>query len=302
MSAEHGGQNGMERQRDKQKAGETQRSTGAQCEECAGQQALKIMEALSGVDEELLERCMQEERGEPWNKGLLPRSVGSFWRARPWAAVLCLAAAGAAVLGGYGLSGGGPANLSGTSPDGEAGARGVPALEAEVDGEAGALAQDQLSGQEAGAGGGCFVEEEYSLEEARALEGLGDYIPGSLPEGYAFERAVLYSEEEGESLTVFWSRGKEQLTLKILRHDSDILQIGTEWADPVYAQEDLSLEAVEGSMALSSDTGGTDTGGTDILEGKFSVLYPEGYLVWFDGRGTAEEIWDMFCSIEGSTP
>ncbi len=171
-----------------------------------------------------------------------------------------------------------------------------------MDGEAGALAQDQLSGQEAGAGGGCSVEEEYSLEEARALEGLGDYIPGSLPEGYAFERAVLYSEEEGESLTVFWSRGKEQLTLKILRHDSDILQIGTEWADPVYAQEDLSLEAVEGSMALSSDTGGTDTGGTDILEGKFSVLYPEGYLVWFDGRGTAEEIWDMFCSIEGSTP
>ena len=70
----------------------------------------------------------------------------------------------------------------------------------------------------------------------------------------------------------------------------------------MYAQEDLSLEAVEGSMALSSDTGGTDTGGTDILEGKFSVLYPEGYLVWFDGRGTAEEIWDMFCSIEGSTP
>ena len=51
------------------------------------EQAIRLMEALSGVDEELLERC--EENGI-WAKAPVP-----LWRyAKSWAAVLCLAAVG----------------------------------------------------------------------------------------------------------------------------------------------------------------------------------------------------------------
>ena len=40
-----------------------------------------------------------------------------------------------------------------------------------------------------------------------------------------------------------------------------------------------------------------DAGDTDTPRGNFSVLYPDGVVVRFNGRGTAQEIWEMFCSM-----
>ena len=40
-----------------------------------------------------------------------------------------------------------------------------------------------------------------------------------------------------------------------------------------------------------------DSGDTATPRGNFKVLYPDGVLVSFNGRGTAQEIWDMFCSM-----
>ena len=62
---------------------------------------------------------------------------------------------------------------------------------------------------------------------------------------------------------------------------------------PVFAREDFSLEMIESRMISYSDSGDTDT-----PRGNFRVLGSGGVLVQFSGRGTAEEIWEMFCSME----
>jgi hypothetical protein len=61
---------------------------------------------------------------------------------------------------------------------------------------------------------------------------------------------------------------------------------------PIFREEDMSLEVVRARMKSVSDAGDTDT-----PRGDFSVLYDEGILVAFDGRGSAEEIWNMYLSI-----
>ena len=63
--------------------------------------------------------------------------------------------------------------------------------------------------------------------------------------------------------------------------------------DPTFAREDLTLEIIKSRMLSYSDSGDTDT-----PRGNFSVLCSDGVLVRFNGRGTAEEIWEMFCSME----
>lgn len=62
--------------------------------------------------------------------------------------------------------------------------------------------------------------------------------------------------------------------------------------DPVFAMEDLSLEVIRSRVVSYQDRGDTAT-----PRGNFRVLYPEGVLVRFNGRGTPEEIWEMFCSM-----
>ena len=65
--------------------------------------------------------------------------------------------------------------------------------------------------------------------------------------------------------------------------------------NPVCAWEDFSLEFVQKRMIAREDAGDTET-----PRGNFSVLYPDGVLVHFNGRGTAVEIWEMFGSMEAS--
>ena len=84
-------ENGMNREKE----------SGRQKEESSGSRkqefAYRIMEALSGVDEELLERSGVGIERTRNRKKTLP-----FWRTgRAWAAVLCLAVAGALGWGGY---------------------------------------------------------------------------------------------------------------------------------------------------------------------------------------------------------
>lgn len=66
------------------------------------------------------------------------------------------------------------------------------------------------------------------------------------------------------------------------------------FCNPVFASGDLSLDMVRGRMALQGEEGESD-----MPRGCFGVLYPDGALVSFDGFGTAEEIWEMFCTIGG---
>ena len=60
------------------------------------------------------------------------------------------------------------------------------------------------------------------------------------------------------------------------------------------AVKDFNLEIVKSRMKSYDDQGDTDT-----PRGNFSVLYEGGVLIRFSGRGTAEEIWEMFSSMGG---
>lgn len=325
--------------------------------------AMRIMDALSGVDEELLERC--EQSGQSCDR--YPRPL--WQQARAWAAVLCLAVVGAASFGGYRLMQDG--RMGSASGEGENMAYSLEMVERGVEDETvreeGAVQdtagleraeaqieegdeweeQRQESTTEAGqnknqsaagtedldSGRGTEAAEEAWMvdsdgcpplqaqklteTEARDTEELGSYIPTVLPKGYGFESASRNLERQEENLTLCWSRGMDSILLGIEKGDSlpDTVDISRAEAydvrlyeipygetvpeeyreifqDPVFAIEDMSLEVIK-SRVVSYD----DRGDTDTPRGNFKVLYPNGVLVRFNGRGTPEEIWEMFCSM-----
>lgn len=157
--------------------------------------------------------------------------------------------------------------------------------------------------------------------EARELAVLGDYVPGVLPTGYIWESGLFSAAtgQEAESIFLIWTKGMDSIELVIKPVDAEEVQL-TEitreetynvhlyeipyaqtlpeeyrsiFNDPVFRAEDLNLEVIEKRMKSFEDAGDTNT-----LRGHFSVLYEEGVLVRFTGRGTATEIWEMFVSIE----
>ena len=158
---------------------------------------------------------------------------------------------------------------------------------------------------------------EYSLQAAGQIEGLGEYVPETLPEGYKFESAYSNQDLDRENLTVSWSRGMDMILLHLEQTQGTVETVDVEkpeiyderlyevpygetvpeeyrqvFQDPVFALEDFSLEIVESRMKAYEDSGDAAT-----PRGNFKVLYPDGVLVSFNGRGTAQEIWDMFCSM-----
>ena len=169
---------------------------------------------------------------------------------------------------------------------------------------------------------GCqkFTYVTVSEAEARAHGQFGSYIPTNIPEGYGLEGAYVSGEGEVPGLMVSWSRGLDSIMVNITlpkeapatvdvtrteTYDEYLYEIPhTEtvpedyrevFQNPVCAWEDFSLEFVQKRMIAREDAGDTDT-----PRGNFSVLYPDGVLVHFNGRGTAVEIWEMFGSMEAS--
>lgn len=184
-------------------------------------------------------------------------------------------------------------------------------------------AEDSTGEQEAA---GCLAaSQRQKLTEAQARKSeLGAYVPKALPAGYILEEASRETGEEDsqtlQDLRLTWFRGLDSITIRITRDekreisvvDVDIPQtydlrlyeipltesVPREYWEsvnnPVFAAEDLSLEAIESRMI--SGTG--DSGDTDTPRGNFAVLHSDGVLVEFSGRGTAEEIWNMFEGLE----
>lgn len=155
-----------------------------------------------------------------------------------------------------------------------------------------------------------------TADEARQTDLLGSYVPTSLPAGYAFESA-RYDEASGR-LTIWWDKGVDNIMLSFEQVDSGSVEtvdiqkpetyderlyeipfgdaVPEEYRQvffaPVFAKDDFGLEIVR-SRVLSYNG---DSGDTSTPRGSFSVLY-DGVLVCFNGRGTPEEIWEMFASI-----
>ena len=158
---------------------------------------------------------------------------------------------------------------------------------------------------------------ELTEEQARATEGLGSYIPTNLPEGYIWETAkaaVNAGTGTCESLFLCWSKGMDSIMITISFVDpaditlTDITKKETydvslyeipyaetvpeeyrqSFDNPVFGAGNLSLELIKSRMKVVADSGDTDT-----PRGNFSIIYPEGILLDFNGDGTAEEIWEM---------
>lgn len=319
------------------------------------QEALKIMEALSGVDEELLERSEAAGSDGTAGKERHGSLTWGYWSRR--AAVFALIAVGAVSWGGYVLI-----NESETGSDGA-----TQFLSAESGQANGREAQSMQGNGSPGMSGGAAMDEiaqapdimpesyenvkqediegkrdyegvdslltsnaaesepcQPQLEmrkltegEARELETLGAYVPSTLPSGYAFESARY--DAERETLTLWWSRGMDSVMLSVRQaggvetvdvtrpelYDERLYEIpygesvpqeyGETFRSPVFSKDDFSLEIVRSRVISYSG----DSGDTSAPMGSFAVLYDDGVLVRFSGRGTPEQIWEMFATIPG---
>ncbi len=167
---------------------------------------------------------------------------------------------------------------------------------------------------------GCIVDyrENITLKEAKEVEGLGEYVPDKIPEGYVLESAKKTCDVgTGEVLAIglCWTRGMDSIMLNIAKVDRNEITVvdikQTEaynvhfyqipYADtvpdkyravfdhPVFAEGDFALDVVKARMKVVEDAGDTDT-----PRGNFAVMYEEGVLVEFSGRGDVESIYQMF--------
>lgn len=322
------------------------------------EEALRILEALSAVDEELLARCDAEADAEG------EAAVIPLWRRwHMWAACLSFIAVG--VLSWNALRLVGSPKGSGGNADSareNAAPAGMAALQepqtVEDANDEGAITEkaEKSAETELETGGGSdgmtidlaesilgeekrgeetqraeqFVEErsyclkddskEVTEEEARNWMPLGARIPQNLPSGYVFESARINEQEQ--YVTVFWSRGMDSIMITVSQVEADAIDtvdiskpetyderlyeipygetVPKEYfqifQDPVFDVQNISydagLELVKSRM-LSYD----DAGDTDTPRGTFSVLYSDGVLLRFNGRGTPEEIWNMLYSM-----
>ncbi len=297
------------------------------------QGAIRIFEALSGVDQELLERSEAENK-----KGT---AVFSFARgSKILAAALCFVVLGAGAFTGRRLLlSGGASSRSSQSVQEMAAFDAADAQGGQDNGEQSAMAQDSPEGETAMAqdspegetamAQGSITEEavereaaqeeadseavqdsqidyssksssaqELSEEQARQTAVLGAYVPTILPEGYVFDRANITSDETGETLFIMWINGMDEISLGLSLQDAEnLLFVDVEnpetFDNPVFKSSDLSEELISSRIKIYEDAGDTST-----PRGSFAVYYEEdGVLVSFTGRGDAESIWKMFASI-----
>lgn len=189
-------------------------------------------------------------------------------------------------------------------------------------------AQD-LKTQEAQKESDTFVDSEVgganartiTEEEARGWTPLGAYIPQNLPKGYRMENA--YIDHEGQSVTMTWSRGMDYIMISVSSvepgtvetvditkpetYDERLYEIPyaetvpkeyRESVDnPVFDFSDMDFETgleLMNSRLISYN----DSGDTGTPRGRFSILIEDEILLYFNGRGTPEEIWSMLYSMK----
>lgn len=158
--------------------------------------------------------------------------------------------------------------------------------------------------------------EKLTEEAARDMDGLGGYIPTKLPRGYGFESAYSNLDVQEDNVSITWTRGMDSIMVSVTlpsnapatvdvnqpeTYDERMYEIPfaetvpeeyrASVDNPVFAWEDMSLEIVRSRMIAREDKGDTNT-----PRGNFSVLFSDGVVLRFSGRGTAEEIWEMLCS------
>lgn len=159
-----------------------------------------------------------------------------------------------------------------------------------------------------------------SLDEAWEDEAFGSYIPETLPEGFIFESANRFINQERNSLFVNWTKGmsyiswqvslikdndktsitsvddtkKYDLTLYPIPHSDSVPDELREIVDnPIFLIDELKLDTVRARSYEVSDSG--DEKGPRM---RFSVLYGD-VLVELSAKGVSPEVmFDMLREIE----
>ena len=308
--------------------------------------AMRLFEALSGVDEELLAKADVAEEGAARKD---KRKIRTF-RGSKVRLAACLAAAASLFLVVGAVWSGAPmlngkksaetavmtnGNWSGNTMADSApevtenlaeetfGVDFEEAVEEEKAGDIGNIENKDTSKREEGAITECVGSiapddrVELSEEEAYAVEVLGAYIPSNIPKGYTWESAlasVNAKTGDYESIFLCWTKGMDSIMITVSKADAENLVV-TDIAhkeaydvslydipyaetvpeeyrvcfdNPIFMQKDMSLDLVQSRMKVVADAGDTGT-----PRGNFSIIYPEGILLDFNGDGTAEEIWEM---------
>lgn len=281
--------------------------------------AMRIFEALSSVDEELLERSEEKTKVLPFRKAT-----------RIMAACASLLVVGLVTWTGVQYLGGGDKFASDLAAP-ESMNEMEKELKVEATVESATVTQDSISGANAEEGAGethgamwdCESvmvqnQKELSWEELRAVEVLGEYVPAVVPEGYLFESGYMLDESE---IHICWSKGMDTIMLTVMNYEDrqevrerivdiskpetyDVHLYEIPYADtvpeeyravfsnPIFRENDLTAEVVQTRMKSVADAGDTDT-----PRGNFAVLYESGVLVRFNGDGSPMRIWEMFESI-----
>lgn len=299
--------------------------------------AMRLFEALSGVEQGLLERS---ER---------PQKRKSFFTFPTWYGGRILAAAFAfAVLGTVVWGAGTVMFRSGTSSDSSmftvrngkiesaedsvqenalesaaagAAAEGRPETEAAQAAEDAPISDTQKQTELEVMQEGGYENAELSETEARGFEVLGDYVPETVPKGYVFETARGGSRGEQKNLYVSWNRGMDYISLtveNVVETESlaftdigrpetyDVNRYDIPYAETVPKEYWDSFDnPIFKSTELTLELIGSrmkiyeDAGDTSTPRGNFAVYFEkENVLVCFNGKGTAEEIMKMFESMK----
>ena len=121
--------------------------------------------------------------------------------------------------------------------------------------------------------------EEISWEEARSLNGLGQYVPLETPEGYSPMEAKLGETSDAHhNLLLTWTDGTYALWLNLTETDLDVEMY--EGGQPVYT-------VLEDWQSLIPEPG--EDGSI-----QFALLYEDGVLIEYKGWLSKEEIVRLF--------
>lgn len=262
--------------------------------------AMKIFEALSSADEELLTRS-ENHKGNEGHKRVI--SFGRF--AKVMAACICFAVLGVAAYTGTQLHTAkenmsadcaSPADVKeaveGVSIDEAApeAAEGV-AMDEVTEVVGGAVAEEALE-MEADAGASLAMSDEAWEEEAlRATEILGAYLPTWLPEGYVYESGCGVDENHSEQgISLQWTNGVDTIRISVRECVPEQALLQSQY--PVFVESSFAPENVRACIRSAGEEGDANTPAIH-----FAVLYDSGILVEYCGDATAEDIWKMFESV-----
>lgn len=283
--------------------------------------ALRIMRALSGVDEELLARSEgMDGAAETKEKKQSGRKIVRFMNrhVRALAACLCLAVLGAAYLLVEFRQGN--ERSDGTGSGGALYIQGIRTNEAEVQDktnaaygnreEAEGMSPDEMwdadglmpdnHTDDVGAAETVSDQQKQndalyeqmqnenprpqqalSLEEAKECDPLGAHVPETIPEGCDFVKAAYESPASGSRLVLTWSDGQRLFRVKLSQ---------TLFAEPeeATAETDIAVYSAAGDWE--------ETFWQPEQSGRlqFAILYEDGVLAEYEGYLGKEDILKMF--------